>query len=366
MNLYFIHANKGNDSVDLSIFDELNLRGHEGLWFASDPASGMRTIIGVHSTVLGPALGGTRIRPYASTQDALVDVLRLSRGMTHKAAVAGLPLGGGKAVIIADPTTEKTDDLLRSYGRAVDALGGTYITAEDVGSTVPDMEIVASVTPHVTGLPVASGGSGDPSPATAHGVLAATGAAAEHLWGSPDLDGRTVAIQGVGKVGSALAGLLATAGCQLIIADMNAKAVRDTADLTGATVVDPREILQQECDILAPCALGAVFNEQSIPLLSCKAVVGSANNMLLEPVDAIRLEEAGITYVPDFVANGGGIINIAEELHPDGYSWDRALVALSKIYDTTLLIFEKALSQGVDTRTAAVAIAESRLQEPPG
>lgn len=347
--------------MNVSIFDELDRRGHEGLWFASDPQSGMRAIIAVHSTVLGPALGGTRILPYPSTDEALVDVLRLSRGMTFKAAVAGLPLGGGKAVIIADPRVGKTAELLRAYGRAVDALGGTYITAEDVGSTVPDMEIVASVTPHVTGLPVEAGGSGDPSPATAHGVLAAMHAAAEFLWGSSDLDGRTIAIQGVGKVGSALAGLLAGLGCRLVVADIDADAAEQVAAATGARIEATHSILHQRCDILAPCALGGVLNAHSIPRLACTAVVGSANNMLLEPADARRLEDAGITYVPDFVANGGGIINIAQELNPAGYSWDRALSAVRKIHDTTLVVLEKARSNGLDTRTAAVDIAQSRI-----
>ncbi len=347
--------------MDVSIFEELDRRGHEGLWFVSDPDSGMRSIIGVHSTVLGPALGGTRILPYRSTDEALVDVLRLSRGMTYKAAVANLPLGGGKAVIIADPRTGKTEDLLRAYGRAVEALRGTYITAEDVGSTVLDMEIVASVTPHVTGLPVESGGSGDPSPATAHGVLAAMHATAEFLWGSRALDGRVVAIQGIGKVGSALAGLLVNEGCRLIIADTDDEAVTRVASATGARIVEPDAIIQEDCDILAPCALGAILNRDSIPRLVCTAVVGSANNMLLEAADAGGLDDRGITYVPDFVANGGGIINIAEELHPDGYSWDRALAAVTRIHDTTLTVLELARSTSVDTRTAAMGIAEDRL-----
>lgn len=351
--------------MDVSIFDELDRRGHEGLWFASDPDTGMRAIIGVHSTVLGPALGGTRILPYRSTDEALVDVLRLSRGMTHKAAVAGLPLGGGKAVIIADPRRDKTPDLLRAYGRAVDALGGTYVTAEDVGSTVPDMEVVASATRHVTGLPVESGGSGDPSPATAHGVLAAMRAAAEFLWGSADLDGRTVAIQGIGKVGSALAALLAAEGCRLTIADTDDAAAARAAEETGARIVATAEILDQECDVLAPCALGAILDRDSIPRLACTAVVGSANNMLLEASNATLLDARGITYVPDFVANGGGIINIAEEFHPDGYSWDRALTAVSRIHDTTLAVLEMARSAGTDTRTAAVGLAEERLRTAP-
>jgi leucine dehydrogenase len=347
--------------VDIRVFDELDRCGHEGLWFASDPATGMRSIIGIHSTVRGPALGGTRILPYRSTDEALIDVLRLSRGMTYKAAAAGLPLGGGKAVIIADPATAKTPELLKAYGRAVESLGGTYITAEDVGSTVADMEIVATQTRHVTGLPIESGGSGDPSPATAHGVLAAMHAAAEFIWGSADLDDRSVAIQGVGKVGSELARLLAEAGCRLAVGDTNPRAVESIVAETGARAVATDAILYEECDILAPCALGAILDATTIPRLRCVAVVGSANNMLLGPDDATRLEAASIFYVPDFVANGGGIINIAEEFHPDGYSWDRAVVAVERIHDTTLEILSRARSEGANTLQAAEALAESRL-----
>lgn len=348
--------------MDIGIFDELDRRGHEGLWFASDPTTGMRAIIGIHSTTLGPALGGTRIMPYHSIDEALVDVLRLSRGMTYKAAAAGLPLGGGKAVILADAASGKTPELLRAYGRAVEALGGTYVTAEDVGSTVADMEVVATETRHVTGLSIESGGSGDPSPATAHGVLAAMHATAEFLWGTTDLGGRTIAIQGVGKVGSSLAGLLAEEGCRLIVADVDAPSVARVVKLTGAEPVASGDILGQECDLLAPCALGAVFDASTIPSLRCTAVVGSANNMLLGPEDSVRLEAAGITYVPDFVANAGGIINIVEEFHPDGYSWDRALAAVGRIHDTTLAVLEGARSDGIDTRTAAENLAESRLR----
>lgn len=348
--------------VTQHVFDELRERGHEGLWFGSDPESGLRTIIGVHSTVLGPALGGTRIRPYASDDEALFDVLRLSRGMTYKAAAAGLPLGGGKAVIIADPERDKTPELLKAYGRAVDRLGGAYVTAEDVGSTVADMTVVASVTKHVSGLPVESGGSGDPSPATAHGVLASIRATSEFLWGTSDVSGRVVAVQGVGKVGAVLAELLADIGCNLVIADVSASSVEKVEAVTGARVVGVDEILFEKCDILAPCALGAVFDEISVPRLDCTAVVGSANNMLLTSEDANRLAAADITYVPDFVANAGGIINIVEEFHPDGYSWDRALVSLQKIHDTTRRILEEAAGSGGGTLDAAVFLAESRLR----
>lgn len=347
--------------MQTKIFDEMGQRGHESLYFASDRDTGLRAIIGVHSSTLGPALGGTRIRDYSSVDEALVDVLRLSRGMTYKAAAAGLPLGGGKAVILADPKHDKTDLLLEAYGRAVEALGGTYVTAEDVGSTVADMVVVSRQTAHVTGLPVQMGGSGDPSPATAHGVFAAMQATAKHRWGSPDLAGRRVAVQGVGKVGMALVELLTAAGCKVVVADVDIEAAETACTQHGTDVVPVDEILQTACDILAPCALGGVLNTSTIPRLSCEAIVGCANNQLLEPTDADRLTQAGITYTPDFIANAGGIINIVEELKPAGYSWDKAIIAVRRIYETTARVLERASRQGVTSRAAAVALAEERL-----
>jgi leucine dehydrogenase len=344
------------------VIEEMQHRGHEGVWFASDRGTGLRAIVAVHSTALGPALGGTRIRPYPSETEALIDVLRLSRAMTYKAAAAGLPLGGGKAVIIADPAVDKTPELLTAYGRAVDRLGGTYLTAEDVGSTVSDMEIVAGATEHVTGLPESMGGSGDPSPATAHGVLAAMRAAAEFSWGTSDLAGRSVAIQGVGKVGSFLARLLAAEGCEVVVADVMDSAVAAVVDETGATAVGVDDILSEHCDFLSPCALGAVLNESTIPTLHCRAVVGSANNQLLDTADASRLAAEGVLYVPDFVANAGGIININEEFHPDGYSLDRALVSVRRIHDTTLEVLHEAAASGGGTLEAAETLAERRLR----
>jgi leucine dehydrogenase len=345
----------------VQIFEELADRGHEGLWFASDSDTGLRAVIGVHSSTLGPALGGTRYRAYATVDEALTDVLRLSRAMTYKAAGAGLPLGGGKAVIIGDPRTDKTEDLLEAFGRAVDALGGTYVTAEDVGTTVEDMVVVARSTRHVTGLPVAMGGSGDPSPVTAHGVLAAMRATSEHLWNTSDLAGRTVAVQGVGKVGGTLVELLVGAGCEVVAADVDRAAVAKAAGDLGITAVDPSEILEVPCDIVAPCALGAGINAATIPRLRCKAIVGAANNQLGEAADADRLSEAGILYTPDFIANAGGIINIVEELKPEGYSSDRALERVRKIGETTTEVLERASRDGVTTRRAAVALAEERL-----
>jgi len=350
----------------MKIFAELVGRGHEGIYFASDAASGLQAIIGVHSTVLGPALGGVRIRDYGSSDEALLDVLRLSQGMTYKAAAASLPLGGGKAVIIGDPTLVKTEALLEAYGRAVDQLGGTYVTAEDVGTTVEDLVVVATQTEHVAGLPVSDGGSGDPSPATARGVLAAMRATADHLWGTTDLGERRVAIQGVGKVGIALLALLEQEGCKVSVADVDEERAEAAALRYGAQLVHADEILSQQCDILAPCALGGVLNERTIPALRCAAIVGSANNQLRGTGVAERIADAGIAYAPDFVANAGGIINIVEELKPEGYSWDRARDEVERIFDTTRHILAQAKQQGVTPRTAAISFAEERLAQGAG
>jgi len=345
----------------MKIFAELVGRGHEGIYFASDAASGLQAIIGVHSTVLGPALGGVRIRDYASSDEALLDVLRLSEGMTYKAAAASLPLGGGKAVIVGDPTRVKTEALLEAYGRAVEQLGGTYVTAEDVGTTVEDLLVVATQTEHVTGLPVSDGGSGDPSPATARGVRAAMRATSDHVWGTTDLGNRRVAIQGVGKVGIELLALLEQEGCTVSVADVDEERAETAALRYGAQLVHADEILSQPCDILAPCALGGVLNDRTIPELRCAAIVGSANNQLRGTGAAERIADAGIAYTPDFIANAGGIINIAEELRPMGYSGDRARAEVERIFDTTSHILARAKHQGITPRTAAVAFAEERL-----
>ena len=350
----------------MDVLERIGRDGHEGVHLASDPASGLQAIIAVHSTELGPALGGARFHPYASFDEALEDVLRLSRAMTYKAAAAGLALGGGKAVIVGDPEAVKTEALLEAYGRAVDALAGAYITAEDVGTTAHDMTVVRRTTEHVTGLPVESGGSGDPSPATAHGVVAAMRAVADRLWGRRDLTGRTVAIQGVGKVGRVLVELLTGEGCRLVVADVDSGAAAGAAAEHGASVVPAGEILQQECDVLAPCALGGVIDAATVPLLRCRAVVGSANNQLLEDADAERLGDAGILYAPDFVVNAGGIINISEEMHPAGYDEARALTRVGLIEQVTGTILDIARERGITTLEAARVVAEERLARESG
>ena len=324
-----------------------------------DPTTGLRSIIAIHSTVLGPALGGTRFYPYETERDALQDVLRLSKGMTYKAACAGLRLGGGKAVIIGRPSEIGSDALFLAYGRFVESLGGQYITAEDVGTTVANMEIVATQTKYVRGLLVEHGGSGDPSPATAHGVAAAQRAVATMLWGSGDLAGKRIAIKGVGKVGMALVEILSGYGAELIVADVNTSATGAAAREYGAKVVDVHEIHHVECEIFAPCALGGDLNEQSIPELRCAAVVGSANNQLDVQDDGDRLRAAGILYAPDFVVNAGGIINIAAE--EGGYSPEKADAMVERIFDNLTEILTTADRLGIGAHIAAEHVAEKRI-----
>ena len=348
----------------MGVFEAIGVAGqgdteHEEVLFASDPVSGLKTIIAIHSTALGPALGGTRFFAYPTEEDALADVLRLSRAMSYKAAAAGLDLGGGKAVIIGDPAQIKTERLLRAYGRTVDSLGGRYITAEDVGTTVADMMTIARETKWVTGVPAAVGGSDDPSPATARGVMAAILTVAERLWGTGDLTGRTVAVQGVGKVGSSLVERLTKAGAATVVTDVNEAALAHVAAAYGSRVVGLDDIFDVECDVFAPCALGGPISRDTIPRLSCAAVVGSANNQLAKPEDADRLLERGILYAPDFVVNAGGIINITEELR--GYSWERAAHAVDGIGTALSTILDRADADGINPHIAAERVARERI-----
>ncbi len=345
----------------MTIFDSMQSDGHEQVVYGSDPVSGLRTIIAIHSTSLGPALGGTRFFPYDSEDEALTDVLRLSRGMTYKAAAAGLDLGGGKAVIIGDPRIDKSERLLRTYGRIVDSLGGRYITAEDVGTTTDDLTFVRKETRWVVGIPVAEGGSGDPSPLTARGLYAAARAVAQHLWGNQDLVGRKVLVQGVGKVGTAFVRLLVEARAEVVVTDAYQSAIDQVVETFGVKPVDPDDALDVPCDILSPCAMGAVLNAESIPQLNCEAVVGSANNQLATDEDGDRLAEAGILYAPDFVVNAGGLINVYDELL--GYSKSRALHRVDGIYDATMRILETAREKEMTPVAAAMHVAERRIDE---
>jgi leucine dehydrogenase len=345
----------------MALFDRLQHGGFEQVAWCHDARTGLRALVAIHSTRLGPALGGVRFRPYASEDHALTDVLRLAAGMTAKAAVSGLDLGGGKAVILGDPRTDRTDALVAAFGRAVDGFGGRYVTAEDVGTTERDMDLLRTVTPHVTGTSRASGGSGDPSPATAVGVLAAMRAVVAHRFGDRSLAGRSVVVAGVGKVGAALAGHLAAEGARLTVADVDEAAARAVAARTGATVVDPAVAHRVACDIFSPCALGAVLDARTIPELACAAVAGAANNQLAEEADAERLADTGVLYAPDYVVNAGGIVNIADELTHGTYDEDRAMAAVARIEGTTAAILERASAEGTTTVAAAERLAAARL-----
>ena len=329
---------------------------HEKVVLWSDPLSAYRGVIAVHSTTLGPAVGGTRFWNYASDEEASLDALRLSRGMTYKSALAGLPFGGGKAVIIGDNRTPDRESIFRAHGRFVESLGGCYITAEDVGTTPADMEYVRMETRHVAGL---AGRSGNPSPVTAHGVLRAMQAAAKHRRGSDDMKGVRVAIQGCGSTGYHLAKELHARGARLVLTDVDAARAESAAREFGAAVVAPEEIVGVEADVFAPCALGGVINDRTLARLKAGVVVGSANNQLGEERHGDALEELGITYVPDYLANAGGLINGCREL----LGWDaaRATEKVRAIYDTTLVVLSLAKAEGIAAHRMADRLAEARL-----
>jgi leucine dehydrogenase len=323
----------------------------EQVVWCRDEATGLRAVIVVHSTVLGPSCGGTRFRPYASEDDALTDVLRLAEGMTYKHAACGNDLGGGKAVIIGDPRTDRTEALLRRYGAFIDSLEGRYLTAEDVGTTQADMDLIRTVTPYVTGY---TGGSGDPSPATAWGVLHAMYAVATDLWGDESLAGRHVVVAGAGKVGGALVHHLLDAGARVTVAD-------PVARIDGVEMVAPDEAHTVACDVYSPNAYGAVLNETTIPQLRCAAVCGAANNQLATHEDRFRIAEAGVLYAPDYVVNAGGVINIADELH-GAYDRDRAYAQVATIRETLAGVLRTARDEGITTADAADRVAERRIE----
>ena len=329
---------------------------HEKVALWSDPSSAYRGVIAVHSTALGPAVGGTRFWNYASDEEASLDALRLSRGMTYKSALAGLPFGGGKAVIIGDNRTPHRESIFRAHGRFVESFGGCYITAEDVGTTPADMEYVRMETRHVAGL---AGRSGNPSPVTAHGVLRAMQAAAKHRWGNDDLKGVSVAVQGCGSTGYNLSKELHARGARLVVTDVDAARAERAAQEFDATAVAPEEILEAGADIYAPCALGGVINDRTLARLKAGIVVGSANNQLAEERHGDALEELGVTYVPDYLANSGGLINGCREL----LDWDveRTLEKVRAIYDTTLVVLSLAKAEGVAAHRMADRLAEARL-----
>jgi leucine dehydrogenase len=330
---------------------------HERVLFGREEASGYSGIIAIHSTRLGPALGGARFWNYASEADALVDVLRLSRGMTYKNALAGLPFGGGKSIIIGDNRTPEREQLFRAHGRFVETLGGSYLTAEDVGTTTADMEFVLRETKHVAGL---ADRSGDPSPATARGVFRATQAAARHAWGRDELAGRRVALQGCGNVGYLLAKELHAAGAKLIVTDVDRERAERVRVECGAQRVETEEIYAAEADVFAPCALGGILNDETIPQLTVEIVAGAANNQLLDARHGEALAARGILYAPDYAANAGGVINGCIELL--GWEHSRARAKVEAIYDTLLEICRRAEAGGISTSRAADQLAEARLE----
>ena len=333
---------------------------HEQVVFCQDNETGLKAIIAIHNTVLGPALGGTRMWKYDNELDALKDVLRLSRGMTYKAAVTGLALGGGKAVIIGDASTEKTEALMRKFGEYVDSLGGKYITAEDVGMSTKDMEYVKMETDHVTGIPVEMGGSGDPSPFTAYGVYIGMKASAKFKWGSDDLNGKRVVVQGIGHVGENLVKYLTEERATVIINDINEARLQDVSEMYGSEIIMGDAIYDTEMDIYAPCALGATVNDDTLSRLKCSIIAGAANNQLEdEKVNGEAVKSRGIVYAPDFLINAGGLINVYSELH--GYDREKALQRIRKIYDTTLEILVKSEQEDITTHEAALRMAEQRI-----
>jgi leucine dehydrogenase len=348
-------------TTDATVTELMTAMGHEQVVLVADAPSGLRAIIAVHSTALGPSLGGIRFWRYPSEHDAVVDVLRLSEAMSLKAAAAGLHQGGGKAVVLVDdPDAPRTDARLRAMGRSIDDLGGRYIAAEDVGATPHDMQVIASETPWVTGLE-GPGGSGDPSPMTAYGVVQAMGAVLDELDGNGALAGKRVVVDGVGHVGSHLARLLAEEGARVAVADVNRERVDGLVREIGAEPLSTARALGEDCDILAPCALGGVLNEKTIPRLQCRAVCGAANNQLADASDDDALAGRGILYAPDFVVNAGGIINLAEEFV--GYDRERARKHTAQVADTVRRVFELARTERVPPGRAAEQLARRRIAD---
>lgn len=342
----------------MQIFEEMADYRHDQLAFWSEPAAGYRGIIAIHDTTLGPALGGTRVWKYASETEAVVDALRLARGMTYKAAIAGLNLGGGKSVILADERPRDRERLFRAHGRAVESLGGRYITAEDVGTSVEDMEFVRAETRWVVG---ARGGSGDPSPATAHGVYQGIRACARERYGDPCLEGRHVTVQGVGHVGYHLCAELAAEGARLTVADIDSGSVRRAMDEFGAAAAPPDEIYDVPADIFAPCALGGVISDRTIGRLRVDIVAGSANNQLAEPRHGDALQERDILFAPDYVINAGGLINVYGELH--GWSGERTRRKAAAIHDVLLDVFRRAREDGITAAEASNRVALRKLKD---
>ena len=348
----------------MEILEQMEAEGHEQLVVVSDAGSGLKAIIAIHDTTLGPACGGTRIWPYKSEREAMWDALRLSRAMTYKSAAADLPLGGGKGVIIADSHTQKTEALVRAYGRFVDTLGGRYLTTTDVGSTGRDMEYIKQETDYVVGLPVTAGGSGDTSIMTGLGIYMGMKACAKEIWGNDSLQGKVVAMQGFGKVATHTAHHLMKEDAALVVTDVFDGALDRARDL-GLKVVKPDDIYGIDCDIFAPCALGGVINPETIPQLKCKVIAGGANNQLLSESDGEALHRMGIMYGPDYILNSGGIINVESEISGI-YNADRAREKTERVYEIMERVISISKTEEIPSAKAADRLAEERLKSVQG
>ena len=344
------------------VFGQVSFDNHEQIVFCHDKDTGLKAIIGIHNTVLGPALGGTRMWNYASEWEALNDVLRLSRGMTYKSAITGLNLGGGKAVIMGDSKLDKTPEMITKFGEYVNSLSGRYITAEDVGTTTADMDRIREVTPHVTGISVEKGGSGNPSPVTAYGVFMGLKAAAKYQFGTDNLQGKKVLVQGIGHVGETLVEHLTKEGAIVTITDINEARLQEVGAKYGAKIYTGNDLYSADVDIYSPCALGATINDDTINKLKAKVIAGAANNQLAnEQVHGKMLMDRGILYAPDFLINAGGIINVYAEIV--GYDTAEALRRTENIYNTTLEIFDFAKKNNMTTYQAALNLAQNRIDE---
>lgn len=343
------------------VFGQPSFNDHEQIVFCNDKDTGLKAIIGIHNTVLGPALGGTRMWNYATEWDALNDVLRLSRGMSFKSAITGLNLGGGKAVIIGDAKTQKTPELMKRFGEFVHSLSGRYITAEDVGMETADMDLVREVTPYVTGISESKGGAGNPSPITAYGVFMGMKAASKYAYGSDNLEGRTVVVQGIGHVGEVLVEHITNEGGNVIISDINEARLQEVSKKYGAEIYRGDDVYSIPMDIYAPCALGATVNNDTIHKLQAKVIAGAANNQLAdENIHGSLLKDKGIVYAPDFLINAGGIINVYAEL--ENYGKQEIMRKTENIFDTTLEIFHTAASSNITTHQAALKVALERIE----
>ncbi|WP_371362573.1 Leucine dehydrogenase [Sporomusa rhizae] len=345
----------------MEIFKYMTNYKYEQLVMCQDEVSGLKAIICIHDTTLGPALGGTRMWNYATEEEAIVDALRLARGMSYKNAAAGLNLGGAKAVIIGDSKKDKSEALFRAFGRFVDGLNGRYITAEDVGTCVEDMDYIKMETNHVAGLGSTAGSSGDPSPITAYGVWKGVKASAKEAWGSDSLSGKTIAVQGLGHVGYTLCKHLHEEGANLIVTDIFPENVDHVVTDFGAKAVKPDEIYGVNCDIFSPCALGAIVNDETIPLLKCRVIAGAANNQLKEERHGQIIQDKGIVYAPDFIINAGGVINVADELLDGGYNRERALRKVDGIYRNIEQVIAISKRDNIPTYKAAEVLAEERI-----